>query len=192
MNLAIRRKLKFGFAPPSLPAVRAGFASIILSIFFLVGCAHTPISKLAPIYRGLPSSIHTVNVQMFKNETFQYGMEEKLTNAIIKELIADRRLQVVNHAEQADAVLSGTITNYTRNILAADRAGDVDLYSISLTASFVLKDTRTNEIIRQQKAVLATTTYVPKRSRIEFEREQDARNRLLTDLADEIVYRIFE
>ena len=48
------------------------------------------------------------------------------------------------------------------------------------------------KIIRQRKAVLATTTYVPKRSRIESEREQDARTRLLTDLADEIAARIFE
>jgi hypothetical protein len=158
---------------------------MLLLIFLFIGCAHVPITPL-------PSSVHTINVQMFKNQTFQYGMEERLTNAIIKELIADRRLRVVNTAEQADAILSGTITDYKRDVLAFDRAGDVDLYAISLTASFVLKDSRTNEIIRQRKAVIANTTYVPKRSRIEFEREQDARTRLLTDLADEIVSRIFE
>ena len=177
MNLKTLRKHK--------SRVGCQYICVIITIVFLTSCAYTPISNL-------PSSVHTVNVQMFKNETFQYGMEERLTNAIIKELIADRRLRVMNNAEQADAVLSGVITNYTRNILATDRAGDVDLYSISLTASFVLKDSRTNQILRQQKAVIATTTYVPKRSRIEFEREQDARARLLSDLADEIVNRIFE
>lgn len=176
MNLKTLPKHSFGLKV---------FAPILLLIFIFIGCAHVPISNL-------PSSVHTVYVQMFKNQTFQYGMEERLTNAVIKELIADRRLRVVNTAEQADAMLSGTITDYKRDILAIDRAGDVELYAISLTASFVLKDSRTNEIIQQRKAVLANTTYVPKRSRIEFEREQDARTRLLTDLADEIVNRIFE
>jgi hypothetical protein len=159
---------------------------LILSFIFLfTGCAHVPIHPL-------PSSVHTVYVQMFKNQSFQYGMEERLTNAVIKELIADHRLRVVNTPEQADAILSGTITNYTRDVLAFDRDGNVEMYTLTLTAAFVLKDSRTNEIIRQRKAVLANTTYVPKRSRIEFEREQDARTRLLTDLADEIVNRIFE
>ncbi|MFB3896087.1 MAG: hypothetical protein ACE14V_07280 [bacterium] len=55
-----------------------------------------------------------------------------------------------------------------------------------------LNPVQMNEIIRQRKAVLANTTYIPKRSRIEFETEQEARYRLLPDLADEIVNRIFE
>ena len=177
MNLKTLRKHK--------SRVGCQYICVIITIVFLTSCAHTPISNL-------PSLVHTVNVQMFKNETFQYGMEERLTNAIIKELIMDKRLRVVDTRETADAILSGSITNYTQNILATDRSGEVELYSLSLTASFGLKDARTNELIRQRKEVLATTTYVPKRSRIEFEREQDARTRLLTDLADEIVARIFE
>ncbi len=157
--------------------------AILLCLF--IGCVHIPLHPL-------PSSVHTVYVQMFKNQSFQYGMEERLTNAIIKELIADRRLRVVNSPEQADAILSGTILNYTRDVLAFDRDGDVEMYTLALTASFVLEDSRTNEIIRQRKTVLANTTYIPKRSRIEFETEQEARYRLLPDLADEIVNRIFE
>jgi outer membrane lipopolysaccharide assembly protein LptE/RlpB len=171
--------------PPTAYRLLLTAYCLLLTANCLTGCAHIPVNNL-------PGSVKTVSVRMFKNETFQYGMEEKLTNAIIQELIADKRLRVVNTSEPADAVLSGTITNYTRNILATDRAGDIDLYSLSLTASFSLKVPQTNEIIRQRKAVLATTTYVPKRSRIEFEREQDARERLLTDLADEIIARIFE
>ncbi|MCX7919497.1 MAG: LPS assembly lipoprotein LptE [bacterium] len=158
---------------------------LLLIAYWITGCAQIPPNNL-------PGSVRTIYVQMFSNDTFQYGMEEKLTNAVVKELIMDKRLQVVNNPATADVVLSGTITNYTQNILATDRSGEVDLYSLSLTASFTLKDTRTNEIIRQRKAVLATTTYVPKRSRIEYENEQDARTRLITDLADEIVARIFE
>lgn len=171
-----------------VPIHNCTLKSIVLITILLclsIGCAHVPLHPL-------PSSVHTVYIRMFKNQTFQYGMEERLTNAIIKELIADRRLRVVNSPEQADAILSGTILNYTRDVLAFDRDGDVEMYTLALTASFALKDSRTNEIIRQRKAVLANTTYVPKRSRIEFEREQDARTRLLTDLTDEIVNRIFE
>src|SRR4030042_1250910 len=114
MNLKIRLKLNFRLNFTKAMSGKFGICfPILLIIILLGGCAHIPLSNL-------PSSVHTVYVQMFKNETFQYGMEEKLTNAIIKELIMDKRLQVATNAEHADASLSGTITNYTRTILATD------------------------------------------------------------------------
>ena len=187
MNLYKRDLIPMQLLKPNLRELLI-ISSLPLILVCLTSCAGLNRNISASI--KLPSSIHTVAVQMFKNDTYQYGMEEKLTNLVIEELLADGRIKVINNPETADAVLSGRIINYFRENIAADRSGVVDLYRITLTASVTLKQTKPEKIIRQAKQVTVTTTYVPKRSRIEFEKEQDARTRLLSDLAEEIVYLI--
>jgi len=76
-----------------------------LSIIFLSGCSY----KLIPI-----SSVGSkIAIPIFSNQTFKYGLEETLTNSIIKEFISDGRFEVVGEKE-ADVILRGEIVQYLK------------------------------------------------------------------------------
>jgi hypothetical protein len=54
-----------------------------------------------------------IAIPIFSNQTFKYGLEETLTDSIIKEFITDGRLQVVGEKE-ADVILRGEIVRYLK------------------------------------------------------------------------------
>jgi hypothetical protein len=70
--------------------------------------------------RTLPPSIRAVYVPMAVNRSAEPGVEERVTVAVQEELLADGRLDVVPE-RQADALLSITITDFTRRSGAFDQ-----------------------------------------------------------------------
>jgi len=60
---------------------------------------------------NLPVSIHTLAVPVFANKTFEAGIEDGLTDALILEL-SESGWVVIEDADQADAVIIGTIQNF--------------------------------------------------------------------------------
>ncbi len=60
----------------------------------------------------LPKKIHTIAVPAFGNVTTRYKVSDRLAAAITREFISRTRYAVVADPNQADAVLSGTVTNF--------------------------------------------------------------------------------
>ncbi len=76
-----------------------------LPVISLSGCSY----KLIPV-----SSVSSkIAVPIFSNQTFKYGLEETLTDSVIKEFISDGRFQVVGEKE-ADVILRGEIVQYLK------------------------------------------------------------------------------
>lgn len=160
--------------------------AMLFLFLFTIGCVeHNKKEKEFHLFRN-------VKVNMFKNDTFQLGLEENLTNAVIKELLSNGRVKVVDKEADAEIELSGIIKKYTRQALSTDRSGLVELYQIGLECEISLENLKNKEEAIKKITVNAFTTYVPKRGHIEYETESEAQTRLIEDLANEIVYKILE
>lgn len=133
----------------------------------------------------------TISITMFHNDSFEPGLEEKLTNLTIEEFLADGRLPVENDSD-SELTIRGSIKKYTKKVLALDSNDNVSLYQLAVSVDINVLDTRTLETVAHYSNINVNTTYVPQRSDIEFETETDAQQRLMEDLAEEIVYQLVD
>ena len=107
-------------------------------IFILCSCGYQSVS----LYQG-----KSIAVPIFKNETYKPGIEVPVTNKIIEEFLRDGSLKVEKE-DNADLLLSGKITNYTRRPTAfdPDNTDEVIQYSISIRFEVALKDLEKKEV----------------------------------------------
>ncbi len=149
---------------------------------YLNSCAYT-------VKSILPEHIKKVTVTTFKNNTFHYGLEDTLTDAVIREFIVDGRLRV-GRAKTADALLSGEITRYDREPLSYDNENIVEEYKIRIMVDITFKDLTTAEALWKEKEMEGEATYSV---RIEpIETEQEGLERAIEELARRIVSRTIE
>ena len=91
---------------PRSGARRAGAALALLAAWFLsLGCGY----RLAGRADLLPERIQTIAVPAFKNITSEFKIEQHLTDAVVREMLARTRYGVVSSDEGADATLLGTV-----------------------------------------------------------------------------------
>lgn len=86
------------------------FLSLCLcaSAAFFSGCGY----HIAGKANTIPPSIRTLSVPAFRNETARFKIEQALTSAVIRELLARTKYRVQPLEEGSDAVLRGTVTGY--------------------------------------------------------------------------------
>jgi len=75
----------------------------------LVSCGY----RFAATDNVLPKTIHTVAIPAFTNLTTRYKLTDQLPEAISREFITRTRYRVVSEPNSADAVLRGTVINYS-------------------------------------------------------------------------------
>jgi len=154
-------------------------------ILSLSSCVHTPI-------RILPEHIKSIFIPIFTNQSFQYGLEESLTNMVIEEFIKDGRLDVVER-KSADVVLTGTIISYEKVPFSYDTEGNVEKYKVSISVKFEFTDLHTNKLLWQeqyQEVVLyisPTSSYKPRE--FDITSEQEAIHNALLKIAYYVVSR---
>jgi hypothetical protein len=93
----------------------------------------------------------TVRVPIFKNKTYWSvepvpGMEMDLTRAVIREIEAKTPYKVVQ-CDDADTVLIGTITQFTKMPLSYNQLNEIREGETTLVVELVWKDTRTGEVL---------------------------------------------
>jgi hypothetical protein len=104
-------------------------------LMFLASCA-----IMQPI---LPENTKKVYVQPVDNLTLQYGIESKLTNTIIEEIMRSRYLSLVDEKD-ADVILKVTIERYILQPLTYDRYNVPDRYEMQIITSVSLIDNDNN------------------------------------------------
>jgi outer membrane lipopolysaccharide assembly protein LptE/RlpB len=107
----------------------------------------------------LPKDIRTVSLDIV-NKTDEPSIEVAVQKALRAELQMDGRLEV-RSKEEADAVLSVTLTKFDMTPLAFHRKlGErAEEYRMTLTASVVLRDAESNEVILETPVVLGEAEF---------------------------------
>lgn len=94
------------------------------------GCGYT----LAGRASNLPEDVRKIYVETLENRTSRSQVEQILTQAISEELVTRRRFSVVNSADEADAVLSGSVLTFVVRPLTFDQEGLANNFEIAITA----------------------------------------------------------
>src|SRR5690349_9653406 len=70
----------------------------------------------------LPKTVHTVAIPAFNNLTTRYKLTDQLPEAISREFLTRTRYKIVSDANAADALLHGSVLNYSFNPTIFDPA----------------------------------------------------------------------
>jgi len=84
----------------------------------LAGCGYHVVGRTATLAPG----VQTIAVPVFVNRTSNYRIEQRLTDAVIHELLARTKYRVVAKPEDADAVLRGEVTGVEGSVVVLDSA----------------------------------------------------------------------
>jgi len=87
----------------------------------------------------LPPHLRTVAIAAVENSTTQPGLAELLNDALSSAFHQDRNLRVTN-VENADLVVTVTITGYTRTAAAYDARQNISLYELTVAARVEAED----------------------------------------------------
>jgi hypothetical protein len=129
----------------------------------------------------------TVRVDMFRNNTFTPGLEQHLTEAIIKHVQSETPMRVVQ-GPQAQSTLTGVITDVQLRSMSRDpTTGLVQELAVQITVDFDWKDARGQTLVARRRYA-ATDTFVPAGATREVIEtgEHAAVERLARDLVHEL------
>lgn len=119
-------------------------AALVAGVSGFKGC-YEPVTK-----SGLPSNIKRIAVPAFQFEAkgLRYRVESRFTEAVTREIIKrGRGLKVQGSRDGADAVVEGTIRDFSFSGVLLDREGRARVYEVSITAAVTIRDLRDNKIL---------------------------------------------
>jgi outer membrane lipopolysaccharide assembly protein LptE/RlpB len=156
---------------------------ILFVAICLAGCGY----RIGSVNPNDP--IKTIYIPNVKNKTTEPGIEARATNKIVTAFQIDGSYTVVNQ-DDADAILEVTLNSYNRSAIRYDKMDVTREYRLTIGASCVLRDAKSNKIIYTAKRVEGEKTFFVTITLPESERI--AVPFALEDLADHIVERITE
>ncbi len=129
---------------------------------------------------GGKSSIKTIAVTQFENNTIEVGLSSRLTDLVVDALIADGSMKVVS-ADNADAILHATLTDYKREAHDYDESDNVTQYIVKI--NFDVRLEKGNEVDEDfwSEQFYSYGIFSPD-SEIEEDGQTNAAEKLVTDI----------
>lgn len=132
----------------------------IATALLTTGCSTDP-SKGYTFSGVHDSSIETVAVPIFQNDTFHTGVEIQLTEDLIKQIQRQTPWRVTS-ADKADAVLTGSITRIDlRSLSTRTSVGFVQEMGVQMTVEFEFIDNRSGDTLSRRTGYSAMGSFVP-------------------------------
>ncbi len=169
-------------------------ATAVLAAAGSVGCGYHLIGRSST----LPARLQKLYVTPFVNQTNRAELDQRLTEQVSQEWVRRGRFQLVSSPDQADVVLTGTVTAAASMPVQFDQYGRATQYQLTVVADVQFVD-RTGEkpvvLWRDQRFtrskaydvnVTAATSYDY------FDREVEAMDLLAVDFARGLVVTILE
>ncbi|MFQ5863832.1 MAG: LptE family protein [bacterium] len=117
---------------------------LLLSTTYLVACGPYSFSG-----SGAPH-IKTVAVPIFQDQTSEFGIKEKLTDAVINEFTRDNTLKITDR-RNADSILEGTIVSVTDRAGAFTSNEQVQDIKIFITVRVKYEDLKKRKIMWEEE-----------------------------------------
>ena len=150
--------------------------------------------RLAGQGASLPPEVKVIAIPAFENQTGWMRLEQRLTAAVMQEFIHRTRYQVVGRAEEADAVLQGTVKTATTGPAIFDpTTGRASAAAVAVTVAVELRDLRSKKILFANPNYLFREQYeISGDLDSFFEERGPALERLARDFAASLVSAILE
>lgn len=141
---------------------------------------------------NLPEGVTSVAIPLFEKEVSLIVLDQRVTEAVRAELARRARVKVSADKEGADAVLVGTITNYSVIPLSYDSDGRANRYNVSIVARVIMKDKDGKEFFKLE-GYRIEESYARAGGGTSFASEENvAYDQLARDFARALVGAIFE
>ena len=123
--------------------------AIGISFLLLLGSAFTECYK--PVTdSGLPKYVQTIEVPAFQFEAraLRYRVESRFTDAVTKEVVRrGNGLKVQGSRDGADAVIEGTIRDFSFSGVLLDRQGRARVYEVTIVSAVTVRDLHDNKVL---------------------------------------------
>jgi hypothetical protein len=146
-------------------------------LLMLPGCSHYGFSS------SVRTHIATVAVPILTNETVEYGAEQDVTDAIIREFTKDGSLRVVGE-DVADSALRGSVVVYDHRVFSYDAGGNPRDYKVRAVARLTYEDLKEKRTVWEGD-VEGWAVYTPGGG--EVTTEEDARKVAFEKLAQDVL-----
>lgn len=175
---------------PPVPGCRVRWAVLLVAVLAGSGCGY----RVAGRGSALPKHWKTLAVLALENHTTQYRLEQRLTEALVRELLARTRYRVVASADGADAVLSGEVRSIEASAVLFDAAtGRATTMVVTVVTRVRLVDAATQQEIYRNDNFMFREQYEISTDVPSFFEEQDpALERLARDFASRLVAVLLE
>ncbi len=142
----------------------------------------------------LPSEWKTIAIPAFSNDTTRYRIEQRFTQAVIREFITRTKYRVVQDTQSADAVLHGEVLSIDANpILFQATTGQVTTMLVTVHAKVQLVDNRTQKPVYKNDDMVFRNEYqISTDVNSFFEQQDPALERMSRDLASHLVSDVLE
>jgi len=173
---------------------RAGFAALCLAVVFVAlfcqGCGY----HVAGTSANLPSDWKTIAVPAFKNDTTKYRVEQRFTEAVIREFITRTKYRVVQDPASADAVLTGEVISLeTSPVIFQATTGEVTMMVVTVHTKVQLTDNHSEKLVYKNDDMIFRDEYQISTDVNTFFEEQDpALIRMSHDFATDLVSDVLE
>jgi hypothetical protein len=132
--------------------MKPGYIIISLFVLFFVtvnlsGCGYS----LAGLGSSLPPHMQNVFIPVFQNETYEYGLENIMTQELVATFNRRSGIRVVQRINDADASLEGTIRIY-EFVPTLNAQRQVTQYYINITADVKLRDLVNETVFWENRA----------------------------------------
>ncbi len=169
---------------------RGRLVRILVGMLLLVNSTSCGYAREA---RGvnLDRSIHRVAIPVFRNDTYEAGLESVVTDALRTEFLLHRFVELAN-VEDADAVLVGVIRKFNTKPISFSRSNFAVEYraSMQVHVKIVLPD---GEVIWNDRNVAQIADYqAPPDIFASEANKKDAIRRIAERVADDLHARIFD
>ena len=163
---------------------------VLLMMICAAGCGY----RVAGRGSSLPAEWKTIAVPAIENRTTRFRIEQRLREALVRELLARTAYRVVPEETGADAVLHGEVSSVEASAALYDRAtGRATTMLVSVRLKVRMTERGTNRVFFQNDNFLFREPYeISTDINSFFDEQEPALERLARDFAARLVSAILE
>ena len=128
----------------------------------LLGCGY----QFAGRSDLFPKDIRSVYVEPFLNRTRDISLQYELATALRSELYRRGELRLVDQADQADAILSGTVRSFNTLTWSVNQFDEVLQYETTLIVDVTFRRREPSEILWRGQNIRLTEIYAGQRAAV--------------------------
>lgn len=165
-------------------------AALIAATLFSSACGYHVAGRAAQ----LPAAWETIAVPAFTNNTTRYRIEQRFTQAVIREFITRTKYRIIQDQGSADAVLHGTILSIeTTPVLFDATSGEVTTMLVTVHTKVELIDSSTKKPVYENADMIFRDEYqISADVQSFFEESGPALERMAHDFASKLVANVLE
>jgi outer membrane lipopolysaccharide assembly protein LptE/RlpB len=143
---------------------------------------------------ALPQEWKTIAVPALKNRTNEYRLEQRLTQALVREMLARTKYRIVPDAKDGDGVIEGEVTSIETNAVLFDPTTNrATTMLVSMTMKVSLMDRASGKAVYQNNRFVFRDEYnistdIPSF----FQEESVTLDRMSRDFASRLVSALLE